>query len=152
MRLFRSRSWGARGMYQTSHAMTSWLKVKNPHYSQAEGRAELFEQRRSPESRPRQRIVTAVLLAGVLPSSAAPILQVNSNGILTGATGVDVGGTLTATVVLVEASAAVNRNTGDGRSFSTGLSRAHDLGGLPFRTSPMRASHRPQRRSPNPPP
>ena len=45
-----------RGVYQTNHAITSWLKVKNPHYSQAEGRAELFEQRRSPERRPRTAI------------------------------------------------------------------------------------------------
>ena len=46
----------ARGVYQSNHAITSWLKVKNPNNSQAEGRAELFEQRRSPESRPRQRL------------------------------------------------------------------------------------------------
>jgi hypothetical protein len=46
-----------RGVYQTNHAITSWLKIKNPNYSQAERRAELFEQRRSPESRPRQRLV-----------------------------------------------------------------------------------------------
>ena len=39
----------ANGTYQTDSATTSWLKVQNPRYSQAEGRAELFEQRKSPE-------------------------------------------------------------------------------------------------------
>ena len=43
-----------RGVYQTNATATSWVKVKNPSYSQAEGRAELFEQRRSPEPRPRK--------------------------------------------------------------------------------------------------
>jgi bifunctional non-homologous end joining protein LigD len=34
----------AKGSYQTS-GVTSWLKIKNPDYSQAEGRHELFERR-----------------------------------------------------------------------------------------------------------
>jgi hypothetical protein len=42
-------SWGggaryvAHGTYQDSSYATSWLKVKNPAYSQPEGRHELFE-------------------------------------------------------------------------------------------------------------
>ena len=36
----------ARGTYQRDGAATSWLKIKNPGYSQAEGRQELFELRR----------------------------------------------------------------------------------------------------------
>jgi hypothetical protein len=39
-----SRKW-AHGTYQLGLA-TSWLKIKNPHYSQMEGRRELFEARR----------------------------------------------------------------------------------------------------------
>jgi len=35
----------ARGTYQTDARRTSWLKIKNPEYSQMEGRAELFDQR-----------------------------------------------------------------------------------------------------------
>ena len=53
----------ARGVCQTNHPITSWLKVKNPHYSQAEGRAELFEQRRSPEPRSRKPGVPILVLA-----------------------------------------------------------------------------------------
>jgi len=33
----------ARGRYQSDGRSTSWVKIKNPSYSQAEGRAELFE-------------------------------------------------------------------------------------------------------------
>jgi len=33
----------ANGIYQDDGRSTSWVKVKNPNYSQAEGRAELFE-------------------------------------------------------------------------------------------------------------
>ena len=44
----------AGGPYLTDGSATSWLKFKNPAYSQAEGRAELFEQRRAPEPRPRR--------------------------------------------------------------------------------------------------
>lgn len=39
--------WGY-GTYQTA-GRTSWLKIKNPDYSQAEGRHELFEKRRHAE-------------------------------------------------------------------------------------------------------
>jgi hypothetical protein len=35
----------SRGTYQRDGINTSWVKVKNPHYSQAEGRHELFERR-----------------------------------------------------------------------------------------------------------
>ena len=31
------------GTYRSDGAQTSWLKIKNPNYSQAEGRHELFE-------------------------------------------------------------------------------------------------------------
>lgn len=43
----------ARGTYHVDGATTSWLKVKNPAYSQAEGRHELFEGRRAAEGRRR---------------------------------------------------------------------------------------------------
>ena len=36
----------ARGSYQCDGRGTSWLKIKNPEYSQAEGRHELFERKR----------------------------------------------------------------------------------------------------------
>jgi bifunctional non-homologous end joining protein LigD len=39
----------SRGPYQRDGVSTSWIKVKNPRYSQAEGRHELFERR--PEQR-----------------------------------------------------------------------------------------------------
>ena len=45
----------ARGTYQSDGTATSWVKFKHATYSQAEGRAELFEQRRSPEPAPRRR-------------------------------------------------------------------------------------------------
>ena len=32
--------------YRERHGRTTWLKVKNPDYSQAEGRLELFDRRR----------------------------------------------------------------------------------------------------------
>lgn len=35
-----------RGAYQSDGKGTSWLKVKNPNYSQMQGRRELFEARR----------------------------------------------------------------------------------------------------------
>ena len=38
----------SRGTYQCDGRGTSWLKIKNPDYSQAEGRHELFESRRRP--------------------------------------------------------------------------------------------------------
>jgi bifunctional non-homologous end joining protein LigD len=40
------------GTYQAA-GRTSWLKIKNPDYSQAEGRHELFEKRRKAEGRKR---------------------------------------------------------------------------------------------------
>jgi len=39
------------GTYRTDGRQTSWIKVKNPTYSQAEGRHELFEKRRGGERR-----------------------------------------------------------------------------------------------------
>jgi hypothetical protein len=42
-------------------ARTSWLKIKNPTYSQAEGRHELFEKRRQPEGRKRSTLPKRVL-------------------------------------------------------------------------------------------
>ena len=43
----------AQGKYQDDGRSTSWVKVKNPNYSQAEGRAELFEGRgRAQRARP----------------------------------------------------------------------------------------------------
>ena len=38
----------SKGTYQCDGRGTSWLTVKNPQYSQAEGRHELFEARREP--------------------------------------------------------------------------------------------------------
>jgi hypothetical protein len=38
----------ANGSYQCDGGGTSWLKIKNPNYSQAEGRHELLESRRRP--------------------------------------------------------------------------------------------------------
>ena len=37
----------SRGRYLADGITTSWLKVKNPAYSQAEGRRELFDRRRT---------------------------------------------------------------------------------------------------------
>jgi len=34
--------------YRMDGSRTSWVKIKNPHYSQAEGRGELFEKFHSP--------------------------------------------------------------------------------------------------------
>ena len=39
------------GTYRGDGAQTSWIKVKNRTYSQAEGKHELFEKRRSGEGR-----------------------------------------------------------------------------------------------------
>jgi len=33
--------------YRTAGGTTTWIKVKNPKYSQAEGRRELFNKRRT---------------------------------------------------------------------------------------------------------
>ena len=43
------------GSYQNDGRRTSWLKIKNPEYSQAEGRHELFAARRAGEGTPRQK-------------------------------------------------------------------------------------------------
>jgi len=48
------------GSYQTA-GRTSWLKIKNPGYSQAEGRHELFEKRRQAEGRKRSHLPELVL-------------------------------------------------------------------------------------------
>lgn len=50
----------ARGTYQTDGRSTSWLKVKNPEYSQIEGRRELFEARHDRYA-PRARSLSAEL-------------------------------------------------------------------------------------------
>jgi hypothetical protein len=42
-----------RGRYETDSVSTSWLKIKNPQYSQWEGRRELFEERRDRRERSR---------------------------------------------------------------------------------------------------
>ena len=47
----------AHARYETSGTATSWIKVKNPAYSQADGRHELFEQRRTGRSRERRELV-----------------------------------------------------------------------------------------------
>jgi bifunctional non-homologous end joining protein LigD len=41
----------SRGTYQCDGRGTSWLKIKNPRYSQLEGRRELFEPRRQQRTR-----------------------------------------------------------------------------------------------------
>jgi len=43
----------ARGRYLTDGTTTSWVKIKNPDYSQMRGRRELFERRRGDRSRTR---------------------------------------------------------------------------------------------------
>lgn len=54
----------AHGTYQTDGRRTSWVKVKNPAYTQAEGRHELFEQRRSPGPRSRRTLSPPQLQLG----------------------------------------------------------------------------------------
>ena|SRR5436190_11111975 len=39
------------GTYRADGAQTSWVKIKNPNYSQAEGRGELFQKRNNGERR-----------------------------------------------------------------------------------------------------
>ena len=51
------------GAYQSDGHGTSWLKIKHPKYSQAEGRQELFESRRRPELPFRRRKHRAPALA-----------------------------------------------------------------------------------------
>jgi bifunctional non-homologous end joining protein LigD len=57
----------ARGRYHADGATTSWLKIKNPAYSQMEGRAELFDARggRGSRQKPRYRF----------DSAAAPVIR-----------------------------------------------------------------------------
>ena len=43
------------GSYVTDSQGTSWLKIKNPQYTQAEGRHELFESHRQQQLSSRQR-------------------------------------------------------------------------------------------------
>ena len=61
----------ANGRYQCDGAATSWVTFKNPAYSQAVGRAELFEQRRSPETRPRRKALAPRPAVGVMILRAA---------------------------------------------------------------------------------
>ncbi len=51
------------GTYQTDGRRTSWLKVKNPEYSQMIGRRELFDARRDRSSRHRRAITPDLCLA-----------------------------------------------------------------------------------------
>jgi ATP-dependent DNA ligase len=44
-----------RGVYQADGRGTSWLKIKNPEYSQMDARRELFEQRQALERDVRRR-------------------------------------------------------------------------------------------------
>jgi bifunctional non-homologous end joining protein LigD len=53
----------AHGTYQCDGRGTSWLKIKNPHYSQMEGRRELFEARRDRRQRKRQTAAPELRLA-----------------------------------------------------------------------------------------
>lgn len=50
------------GTYRADGAKTSWVKIKNPTYSQAEGRRELFEKRNSGNRR-YERIRRELVLA-----------------------------------------------------------------------------------------
>ena len=56
-----------RGTYQTDMSRTSWLKIKNPEYSQIIGRRELFEQRRHGPF-VKHRTLTAELRFGQKPN------------------------------------------------------------------------------------
>ena len=57
------------GTYRADGAQTSWVKIKNPDYSQAEGRHELFEKR--PERRAAMEASQARNGAGVTALSAS---------------------------------------------------------------------------------
>jgi integrase len=68
-----------RGTYQTDGRATSWVKIKNPAYSQASGRSELFEQKRSAEtyrSAPGERDALKRRVAALerLKHTSAPLL------------------------------------------------------------------------------
>lgn len=52
----------AHGTYQTDGCSTSWLKIKNAHYSQMEGRRELFDTRRQRQTRGSKASVPALVL------------------------------------------------------------------------------------------
>jgi bifunctional non-homologous end joining protein LigD len=54
-----------RGRYETDGVSTSWLKIKNPQYSQWEGRRELFEERRDRRQRSRSSWRAPVLRLAV---------------------------------------------------------------------------------------
>jgi bifunctional non-homologous end joining protein LigD len=49
------------GCYSRDARATSWVKVKNPTYTQLDGRRELFESRRSAAPRPRASVPALVL-------------------------------------------------------------------------------------------
>jgi ATP-dependent DNA ligase len=51
----------ADGTYQTDGRSTSWLKIKNPVYSQMEGRHELFVAKRLKSGASRSRFVPPTL-------------------------------------------------------------------------------------------
>jgi ATP-dependent DNA ligase len=51
------------GTYQCDGRGTSWLKIKNPEYSQAEDRHELFDSRRLPALASRRPKAAPLLLA-----------------------------------------------------------------------------------------
>jgi ATP-dependent DNA ligase len=52
----------SRGTYQCDGRGTSWLKIKNPEYSQVEGRRELFEARRDGHQRKRSPLAVELRL------------------------------------------------------------------------------------------
>jgi ATP-dependent DNA ligase len=53
----------SRGAYQTDERRTSWLMIKNPNYTQMNGRRELFEARRDHNTRKRGLIAPELRLA-----------------------------------------------------------------------------------------
>jgi ATP-dependent DNA ligase len=54
----------ARGRYETDGCSTSWLKIKNPDYSQMVDRREMFETRRDARQRRRPDWRAPVLRLG----------------------------------------------------------------------------------------
>lgn len=62
----------ARGQYATDGVSTSWLKIKNPQYSQWEGRRELFEARRDRRQRSRSGWRAPVLTLAPIDSPLSP--------------------------------------------------------------------------------
>ena len=52
----------AAGIYQSDGRSTSWVKIKNPEYTQMEGRHEAFETRRRPFSAMMQRQIAPSLV------------------------------------------------------------------------------------------